>query len=308
MVSEIAAVPGVERVQMFRNGRIMFRGTPVTLAAIEMNSVGETNRHKPIAGNGALMYRQAAAGQGLIVSDSLAQLRDLAVGESVEIPAPLGTVRLPIVGIIVDYWDQQGAIFIDRSVFIKYWGDDAVSDFRVFVARAADITDVRQRIIDLYAGRRHVFVLTHEDGRRYILRVADQWFGLMNVQTAFAVLVAILGIVNSLTVSIVDRRREFGVLRAVGALRSQIRRTVWIEALTVAVIALILGLALGAINLYYMLQIVRRDIAGMRLDYHFPVTTALALVPTVLTVAFVAAVWPAESAVRGSLVEALEYE
>ena len=73
-------------------------------------------------------------------------------------------------------------------------------------------------------------------------------------------------------------------------------------------LGLVLGFALGAVNLYYILQVVHRDIAGMRLDYEFPFRVALALVPTILTAAFVAALWPAESAVHGSLVEALEYE
>ena len=66
--------------------------------------------------------------------------------------------------------------------------------------------------------------------------------------------------------------------------------------------------ALGALNLYYVLEIVHRDVTGMRLDYQFPMTTTLVLLPTILGAAFVAALWPAESAVRGSLVEALEYE
>ena len=71
------------------------------------------------------------------------------------------------------------------------------------------------------------------------------------MQIAVAVLVAVLGIVNALTVSITDRRRELGVLRAVGGLRRQIRGTVWMEALGVGVIGLVLGLALGAVQLYY---------------------------------------------------------
>jgi ABC-type antimicrobial peptide transport system permease subunit len=91
-------------------------------------------------------------------------------------------------------------------------------------------------------------------------------------------------------------------------MRGQIRRTIWIEALSIGTLGLALGFGLGAINLYYILQIVHNDIAGMRLDYTFPVATVAALVPTILGAAFVAAVWPAESAVRGSLVEALEYE
>jgi ABC-type lipoprotein release transport system permease subunit len=80
------------------------------------------------------------------------------------------------------------------------------------------------------------------------------------------------------------------------------------EALSIGAIGLMLGFALGAVNLYYILQIVHHDIAGMRLDYEYPVRVALALVPTILGAALVAAVWPAESAVHGSLVEALEYE
>jgi putative ABC transport system permease protein len=308
MASEIAALPGVERVQMFRNGRIMFRKTPVTIVAIEMGSVAQTARRRPVAGNAEEMYRRSAAGQGLIVSDNFAELQHLTLGEILEIPAPYGLIRLPIVGIIVDYSDQQGTILMDRSLFITYWHDDSVRDFRVYLTPGATVSEVRQRILERYAGLRQVFVLTNDELKSYILKITGQWFGLTSVQVAVAVLVAILGIVNTLTVSIIDRRRELGVLRAVGALRGQIRRTIWIEALSIGVIGLILGYALGAINLYYILQIVHRDIVGMRLDYEFPLTTALALVPTILGAAFVAALWPAESAVRGSLVEALEYE
>jgi putative ABC transport system permease protein len=308
MASEIAALPGVERVQMFRNGRIMFRKTPVTIVAIEMGSVAQTARRRPVAGNAEEMYRRSAAGEGLIVSDNFAELQHLTLGEILEIPAPYGLIRLPIVGIIVDYSDQQGTILMDRSLFITYWHDDSVRDFRVYLTPGATVSEVRQRILERYAGLRQVFVLTNDELKSYILKITGQWFGLTSVQVAVAVLVAILGIVNTLTVSIIDRRRELGVLRAVGALRGQIRRTIWIEALSIGVIGLILGYALGAINLYYILQIVHRDIVGMRLDYEFPLTTALALVPTILGAAFVAALWPAESAVRGSLVEALEYE
>jgi putative ABC transport system permease protein len=130
----------------------------------------------------------------------------------------------------------------------------------------------------------------------------------MNVQIAVAVLVAVLGLVNTLTVSITDRRRELAVVQAIGGTRRQIRGTIWLEALTVAVIGLVLGTLLGSVNLYYLLQIVQHDVIGMRLDYQFPVVTILELVPIMLAAAFGAALLPAESAVRVPLVEALEYE
>jgi len=308
MGPEIARTPGVARVQMVRDARIVFRQTPVMVVAVEISSIAETSKRPPVAGDADQMYRLTAEGRGLMVSDNLAQLQRLHIGEMLELPAPAGTIRLPIVGILVDYSDQQGTILMDRRLFIRYWKDDSVNAFRVFLQPGAQAADVSSRIIQRFAGERQVFVLTNAELKAYILRVTDQWFGLTTVQIAVAVLVAILGIVNTLTVSITDRRRELGVLRAVGGLHGQIRRTVWMEALTIAGLGLVLGFLLGAVNLYYVLQVVHNDIAGMRLDYEYPFRVALALVPTMLVSAFIAAIWPAESAVHGSLVEALEYE
>jgi putative ABC transport system permease protein len=308
MEPEIASVPGVERVQLVRDGRITFRKTPIMLVAVDIMSIAETAHRDPIAGDAATMYRKTAAGEGLMVSDNLAQLQNLKLGEILELPSPGGMIRLPIVGIVIDYSDQQGTILMDRKLFIKHWNDDSVNVFRVYVKKGASVPDVRARILERFAGQRQVFVLTNNELKGYILKITDQWFSLTSVQIAVAVLVAILGIVNTLTVSITDRRRELGVLQAVGGLHAQIRRTIWMEALSIGTLGLVLGFLLGAINLYYVLQIVHHDIAGMRLDYVLPIGTAAALVPTILAAAFIAAVWPAESAVRGSLVEALEYE
>jgi ABC-type antimicrobial peptide transport system permease subunit len=88
----------------------------------------------------------------------------------------------------------------------------------------------------------------------------------------------------------------------------QVRRTIWLEALSIGAIGLILGIGLGMFNIYYTLGMVRRDLGGLDLDYIFPTEMAVGLVPVILIAAFAAAIGPAETAVRGSLVEALEYE
>jgi putative ABC transport system permease protein len=308
MSAELASIPGVTRVQMVRDARIVFRKTPVMIVATDVKNLAETTMRQPVEGDADTMYRETAAGRGLMVSDNLANLQQLKLGEVLEIPAPLGVIKLPIVGIVIDYSDQQGTILMDRAVFQQYWHDDSVNAFRLYLSPAAQPGEVKRQILSRYAGMRQVFVLTNREVKDYILKITDQWFALTSVQIAVAVLVAILGIVNTLTVSITDRRRELGVLQAVGGLHGQIRRTIWIEAVSIAILGLVLGFALGAVNLYYILQIVHRDIAGMRLAYEFPVSVTLALVPTMLVAALVAAIWPAEAAVRGSLVEALEYE
>jgi putative ABC transport system permease protein len=304
----LRAIDGVGEVQLVRSVRVLVKNTPVMLVAVDVAAIARRAKLPAVEGNPAEMYRLTAEGKGLMASENFARLHGAHLGDVLEIPAPAATLRLPVVGIVRDFSDQQGSVLIARDMFSLYWHDDSVNIFRIYLKPGAVEADVRKRILDAYGGRNRLFVLTNRDLRNYVIRITDQWFGLTYVQIAVAVLVAILGIVNALTVSITDRRRELGVLRAVGGLRRQIRHTVWMEASAIGLIGLALGLALGAIQLYYSVEIARRDLIGIDIGYAYPIQMALTLTPVILCAAFLAALAPAESAVRGSLVEALEYE
>jgi len=217
-------------------------------------------------------------------------------------------LRLPVVGVFRDFSNQTGSIYMDLAVFRRYWQDDSLDMLHVYLRRGVDPVEAKSRILARFESQRRLFVFLNGDVRRFVLNVGNQWFGLTYVQIGVAVLVAVLGIVNALTVSIIDRRRELAILRAVGGLRNQIRRTLWLEAMVMALIGVVLGLSLGGISLFYQLETLRRSILATPLDYVFPTSIALALFPTMLLVAFLSALAPAESALRGSLVKALEYE
>jgi putative ABC transport system permease protein len=305
--AEIEKVPGIEQTQMVRSARALYHGVPITIVAVEVSKLAQKVHRKPIEGDMKEMYRLTAAGRGIMVSDSFAGLRGVKFGETLELPTPRGLLRLPVVGITRDYSDQQGSVLIDRSVYQRWWNDGRANIVRVYLKPGATVDAVKRQILERFSGRR-MFVLSNREVREYILGLTNQWFGMTYNQIGVAVLVAVLGIVNTLIVSITDRRRELGVLQAVGGLRRQIRRTVWLEAIGIGIIGLALGLAFGAVNLFYTLGMTQRDFAGMKLDYIYPAPLALSLVPLILAAALAAAVGPAESAVRGSLVEALEYE
>ncbi len=304
----IEAVPGVDMVQLVRNARIPIHGTPVMLISIETEKLAQKVHRVPLAGNIDDMHRLTGEGKGLIVSDGFQSLQKVKLGDIVQLPTPAGILALPIVGIIRDYSDMQGSIFIDRSVYLQWWGDSTVNIARVYVKKGENAAEVRQRVENALAGRKRLLVLSNEEVRAYVFRLTSQWFSMTYNQIVVAVLVAVLGIVNTLTVSITDRRRELGVMQAVGGLRNQIRRTVWIEAVSIGFIGLVLGVGLGILNVYYSLGMVRRDLGGLDLDYKFPTTIVLWMIPVILGAAFIASLGPAEAAVRGTLVEALEYE
>ena len=309
LAEPIAAMPGVDDVQHVRSLRVNVGGGPVMLIAIDMASF-ERRGHRPtVSEDPGGMYALASAGRGVIVSDNFARLQRKQVGDRVEIPTPGGLLTIPISGIITDWSDQQGSLFLDRAVYEQYWNDDTVNVFRIYVTPGTDPQTVRQGLLErLSPDHPRLLVLTNAEVRSWVLKLTDQWLQLTYSQVFIAVLVAILGIVNTLTVSIIDRKRELGVLRAVGGFRRQIRQTVWMEAVAIGVVGLGLGLAFGAVNLYFLLQMTGRDLSGMHLPYRYPFSIAAMLLPIILAAAFLSALWPAESAVRTSLVEALEYE
>jgi putative ABC transport system permease protein len=306
---DISSIDGVADVQTVRGLRMNVRETPVLLIVINMSSFEQRGHRTMVSQDPRGMYSLAKSGQGVIVSDNFARLQRMTLGDTVDLASPGGLVSLPIVGIVADWSDQQGSVFLDRSVYEQRWKDETANVFRVYVNPGVDPQVVRQRILDRLApAQPRLLVLTNKEVRDWILHLTGQWLQLTYSQVFIAVIVAILGIVNTLTVSIIDRKRELGVLRAVGAFRRQIRQTVWMEAVAIGLVGLTLGLLFGAANLYFLLQITGRDLSGMYLPYRFPLDLAVMLLPTILAAALFSALWPAESAVRTSLVEALEYE
>ncbi|HKX00016.1 MAG TPA: FtsX-like permease family protein [Bryobacteraceae bacterium] len=309
MLPELKAVEGIDEVVPVRNIRVNFHGTPVLVVATDLAPfAARTRGREVVAGDYDEMHRLSAAGKGVVVSENFSELQKLGLGGNVELATPAGVLRLPIAGIVKDFAQQQGSIFLDRSLFTRWWKDDSVDVFRVYLKPGASVDSVRRRIQAQFGRERRMLVLSTHEAKNYVLRLADQWFGITYMQIAIAVLVSALGVLNTLTVSITERKRELAVLRAIGGLAEQVRGSVWLEAATVGLIGLVLGLALGAVNLFYQLDLVRRDLTGMPLGYEFPTVIALWLVPIILVATFLAALSPAEYAVRAPLVEALEYE
>ncbi|MBZ5580828.1 MAG: FtsX-like permease family protein [Acidobacteriia bacterium] len=308
MRGELEQIPGVDEAEPVRTARVQFRGSPVMIIAIDVLRLARRVHRIVVAGDPDGMNRLASEEKGVILAETLANLDKLRVGDMVELPTPRGPLRLPVVGVVRDYSNQLGSVIVDRKTYIRYFQDDSADLFRIYLKRGVSAAEVKARIIDSLGKQRRIFVLLNREVRDWVMRLTDQWLGMTYIQVIVAVIVAVLGIINTLTVSIADRRRELGVLRAVGGLRAQIRGAVWMEAAAIGAIGLALGIASGAVMLYYELQVIRRDLTGMPLEYAFPAAMVALLVPVILAAAVGSAILPAETAVRSSLVEALEYE
>jgi putative ABC transport system permease protein len=304
MERDLSAIEGLAVVQPVRTARVSVRNSQPILFAVDIPRLSPQARRRAIPVDTERVHQLAAQGRGVIVSDNFAAREQVRIGDSLDLPAPDGALRLPVLGIYKDFTDPQGTIVIDRSLYRSRWHDDTVNLFRLYLRPGASAEAVRAQVVARLGSNRRLFVFSSADLRRHVLGLAGRWFEITYVQLAIALLVAVLGIANALTVSIADRRRELGILRAVGGLRRQVRIAVWVEAAAVAVVGFVLGLGFGMVNIFYALSI----FSGHALEFRFPSLLAAVLLPMLVAAALVAAIMPAEAAVRAPLVSALEYE
>ena len=132
----------------------------------------------------------------------------------------------------------------------------------------------------------------------------NQLLYLIYALLALSVIVSLFGIVNTLALSIFERTRELGLLRAIGTSRRQVKRIVRLEAVITSLIGALLGLVLGVL---FALAISRPlEEEGFRLT--FPVTTLVILVALAAFAGMVASLWPARRAARLDVLKALAYE
>ncbi len=146
-----------------------------------------------------------------------------------------------------------------------------------------------------------------QSNAEYKQSVSNQINGLLNflyVLLAMSVIISLFGIVNTLALSIFERTREIGMLRAIGTSRRQLRRTIRYESVMTAIIGGVLGIAIGILFAW----LVSQGLADQGIVFAVPWGQIVVALVVAAIVGVVAATWPARRAARLNILEALHYE
>jgi putative ABC transport system permease protein len=224
------------------------------------------------------------------------------------VQSPTGELRRPVVGIVDDFRSEKGSVFMDRALYKKYWQDNGVDFLDIALKPGADRAAAKRDIERITSGAVHAFVYTNAEFRQWISGLVDQFFVMNYMQLVVAVLVSMLGIVNTLIISISERKREIGIIRALGGYRSQIRKLVLLEAVSISLVGVFTGALAAILSTQFMVHTVSMVLAGYSVPFYFPWRMILLSVPIVVVGALLAAWWPAEHAVNKQVIEAIGYE
>jgi putative ABC transport system permease protein len=128
------------------------------------------------------------------------------------------------------------------------------------------------------------------------------------MQLVIAVIVSVLGIVNTLMISIFERKREIGIIRAIGGLRVQIRKLILLEAVAISIVGVALGALAGMCSTEFNVHTVSMVLVGYAVPFLIPWTLILISLPVVIVVSLLAGWWPAQHASMKDIIEAIGYE
>jgi putative ABC transport system permease protein len=212
-----------------------------------------------------------------------------------------------ITDVYPDYSAERGYILMDRETALHYLPDPIPSNLAVFLTPSANADTVRKSIQQIAAGRQ-ILVFSNRDLRTEAIRIFDRTFAITYALEAVAVFVAVMGIAGALLALVIDRRRELGLLRFLGASAQQIRKLILVEAGLLGLLANLVGFLLGYLLSLILVFVINKQSFGWTIRFHWPIAILFSALTLVFLATVLAGLYPARVAVGLNPLEVVHEE
>jgi putative ABC transport system permease protein len=308
LADKISKLPGVAGVDRLRAYEISYDGMPATLASVDLSALRSDHHSNFFSGRPTeQVLAQIRNADAVLVSEPFTYKHHVRAGDTITLA--LGAVRpsFRIVDVYYDYGSERGSILMDRQTMLRYLPDPAPSNLAIYLAAHASTETVRDEIIQACAGYQ-VLLFSNRDLRTEAIQIFDRTFAITYALEAVAVIVAVMGIAGALLALVIDRRRELGLLRFLGAAAGQVRKQILVEAGLLGLLSNFAGLALGFALSLVLIYVINKQSFGWTIRFHWPVAVLLGAISVVYLATVLAGLYPAQVAVRLNPLEAVHEE
>jgi putative ABC transport system permease protein len=240
LAKRLAGVPEVQAVTAIRNGGWKLNGKGQTLSGVDPAAYDELVRTETTSGS-----ITALQSGGVAVLDTVAKDHGWKVGSVIPMEFPRSGVQQESVKAIYKDNSLNGSYMLSLADYQKGYSDQLDSLVIAKARPGADVAAARAAVDRVAADFPNVRVQDQAQYKADTGKQLDQLLNLVRGLLFFAIVIALFGIVNTLALSVYERVRELGLLRAVGATRRQLRSMIRWEAVIIAVLGAVLGLVLG---------------------------------------------------------------
>ena len=308
-VKELETIRDVAAVDLFRAINASYNDEPFTLASGDFSTVSKYASLVMKSGSETAQLADLMVGNNrCIVSEAFSLKHRVNVGDSVILETPNGKLNLEIVSVYYDYSQERGYIVMDRETYKKYYNDNAVNSFVIYLRDKSRLNSVRKEVVKRFGGENKVLIRTNQELKKEVLRIFDKTFAITYSLEVIAILVAMLGLFNTLVSLVLERKREIGILRFIGAFKKQVNRMIYIEAGIMGLIGSTMGLISGVLVSYLLIYVINKQSFGWTIQTHYPAKFILAITVSFWATSCLAGCYPARLAARLNPIENVRVE
>ncbi|GAA1971786.1 ABC transporter permease [Kitasatospora viridis] len=301
-IAAIAAAPGVAATEPLDQEALQLPDQPAPMGVAGVDPAGLDRQMVPTMVSGST----AALAQGqLLVEQASASRSGWTVGTSLNVTYPDGSAGTLTIGGIFQSSDLEGPSLLSEAVLRRHVTRPFYGSVLVRGTDGATAA-LQQALRDATGDNPLIQVQSHHDlqvafAARTVL-LLEVMYGLLTM----AVVIAVLGVVNTLAMSVFERRCEIGLLRAIGLDRSGVRRMLRLEAVVIAVFGAVLGVATGVLLAWSVVRMTKDAVADLSLVLPYGQLTLYVLGAG--AVGLLAALWPARLATRAGVLAGIAAE
>jgi len=252
--------------------------------------------------------RRAFATNGVFVSESFALKFKKKLGDVITLPTAHGTQTFPIAGIYRDYSNDRGVVVMDRSLYVRAFDDNAINTVVVFLKPGVDREWARAELERTLGPKYHAFAISNASIRGEVMKIFDQTFLITYALLAIAIVVAVLGIINTLAALILERTRELALLRVSGMSSGELRTMILLESALLGVASTIAGVVMGYVLSWILIYVINKQSFGWTIAFHTPVMLIVSSLAVTFAASVFAGIVPARVAARIDIGNAIKSE
>jgi putative ABC transport system permease protein len=251
---ELRKMEGLGGVHPYRNVQTVYRDTSINVSAVDASVLEKYARFGWLKG-GNENWGPVKRG-GVIISESFSRRFGVTSGQVIALEGIQGPVEFKVGAVFYDYTTEHGLVMMDRSTFIKTFGDRTLNNIGIFIDpdnpdRSKLLQEVRRR-----GEARGLPVLTGTQLHDNILEVFDLTFATTRSMRAIAIVVAFFGIAGALLTLFIERSREFGIYRALGFSTRQVATMTLMEGLGMGIVSFLLSIGAGTVLAILLIKVI----------------------------------------------------
>jgi putative ABC transport system permease protein len=294
--ADVAAVPGVARVVPDQMAFATVDDSRVMLLGIAANS------HRDIYTSLTPGDRQQLlAGEGVALSRDLGTSMKVAAGDQITLQTPTGPRPVRVLALVPYFSGMTGTVAMSLDAMQGWFDRAGASDLEVTVDPGADPVAVRAAIRKVVSPETYVY--SGDEALEGVASALDQVIAVITIIAWIVVVVSAVTLLNTLMLSVLDRRREIGVLRAIGATRAFTLKAILAEAAGIGIVGAGLGLVLGA-AIQYLTSVALTNVLSIDVAWQ-PSPSMIGIGFAALAICLLGSVPPAVRAARLDIVDAI---